>query len=713
MRSLLSVLLLLASCSQPPRDTAGETVADLLALPATSRVALGQVKVGTPAGQQYLRDDWPFPGYGGLWEEPGLSAKGPSPKVRFSLLLPTDLNLEASYLNKGAPVQVEVSCNEERVGEVALAAGQGIFSILLPERVLKPGLNHFSLRLPESVISATVWKTFSLAPRDGPCRVEGKELILPPRSVNDFYFLTPARAEFEAQVQFMEQGDQLRGEFVTADSAEPKPITVGEGGRCQIDLGPTTPGQPCRLTLVGGNSEIRLTTPIVRGEGQAEQPDAPTPRSNAREASSQDARPPLILMLCIDTLRADVLGAYGADPSSTPCLDSADLSVFKRVCAQSGWTKSSMASVFTGRDVMEHGVYGFRDKLPEQEATLAESLGALGYRTVGLTANRWTGKEFGFSQGFDSYESIPAQADLGVDMAIAQLDDRAQRPTFLYLHLLDPHDPYDPPAAFHPPDLAVPDASEERLIAIEGIMTRGETVEPAVMEGVRALYSGEVRFVDREIGRLLDYLKSAGLYEQALIIVFSDHGEEFGEHQKMRHGNSLHQELLAVPWLIKLPTDSKKPLPLDAMVGHIDMMPTILGILDAPTPDRFNGLDLTRADADALRQRTSLGYLENGADAELMGVHTSPWNRLYESATGFGYKLHLRRVDSFSPRLPMLTFYHLPEDPSERKDLSRLGKVEMGYLWTQLEAVRRRAVPSQQADLDPTRDAFRSLPYLR
>jgi arylsulfatase A-like enzyme len=233
------------------------------------------------------------------------------------------------------------------------------------------------------------------------------------------------------------------------------------------------------------------------------------------------------------------------------------------------------------------------------------------------------------------------------------------------------------------------------------------------MSSIRGLYEGEVRFTDQQIGRLFDHLKSAGLYEQALIVVFSDHGEEFGEHEKMRHGNSLYEQLLSVPWLMKVPAGSGKTLLLDSAAQHIDMMPTILGLLGSASPRQVEGVDLTSARPELLKRRVSLAYLEYGADADLVGVDATPWVRQYESATGYGYKLHLRRVDSFSPRRPLLQLFELTGDPVEKKDLSHLGKVEMGFLWAELESARRRATNSQQVDLDKTRDAFRSLPYLR
>jgi arylsulfatase A-like enzyme len=701
---LASTLLLLA-CSRPP-----EVAFDLLKLPATSRVAFGQVQLGTAAGQQYLRDGWPFPRPGQIPDSPGLSATEPLAEVRFVLLLPTDLSLEARYSYQGVdPVTVEIACNKQSAGRAQLDQGEGgVIRVSLAEQALKPGLNHFSVSLPASAVPLTTWHSFTLKPASGLARAEGEVLVVPPNSRTDFYFQAPQSAGFQAQAHFVEAGDRLEIEFAAAQSNDIERLTIDSDGLHRFAFRPLPAGTPCRLTLLGGKAEVRLGAPAVTGVPDQDQ--VPTPETFTTPSAP---RPPLVVLLCIDTLRADVLGSYGAKPSSTPRLDAA-FTAFRRVSAQSSWTKSTVASVFTGRTVLEHGVRGFRDKLPDQEATLAESLRSLGYRTVGLTANRWTGEEFGFAQGFDHYASVRPLAQTGVDHAIEQLDkQRSGEPMFLFLHLLDPHDPYAPPASFRPADVLLPDASEKRILSVESQLTNGLPVDPRQMSDIQAYYKGEVRYTDHEVGRLLDHLKSTDRYDSALIMAFSDHGEAFGEHLKMRHGSALFEELLWVPWLVKLPSATPSPLTLDSAAQQIDIMPTLLGLLNSPVPSQVEGVNHVTSRPEALEQRVSLAYLEFGTDADLVGLDETPWLRQYESATGYGYKLHVRQTDTFSPRLPLLQLFDLHADPAERKDLSHLAKVEMGFLWAQLEAARRRARNSEQGDPEKTRDAFRSLPYLR
>jgi arylsulfatase A-like enzyme len=353
----------------------------------------------------------------------------------------------------------------------------------------------------------------------------------------------------------------------------------------------------------------------------------------------------------------------------------------------------------------------FRDQLSQSFVTLAESLRAAGYRTVGFTANPWIGPKMGFGQGFDLYQQIAQGAAYGVDQAIAALaTDDGQQPLFLFLFLMDPHDPYEPPPGYRPRTSVLPNADDATILPVEEKLGKGLDQTPQLAD-LRDFYDGEVRFTDHELERLFRSLQDSGRYDDALIVLFSDHGEEFGEHRGTRHGNSLYQSLLHVPLQIKYPKGRDPALPREAMVQQIDLMPTLLSLAQCPPPEGMDGLDLTRASAHTLSERVALGYLETGQDADT--IWEEPWARKYESATGAGYKLHLRRCDSFRPYSRVLEFYDLASDPGEQNDLSAQGAVEMGYLWAALRQGRAGGVVAEHGETQAAKDAFDTLPYLR
>ncbi|MDH3213222.1 MAG: sulfatase [Myxococcales bacterium] len=249
-------------------------------------------------------------------------------------------------------------------------------------------------------------------------------------------------------------------------------------------------------------------------------------------------RPPNIVFVLIDTLRADALAAYGGDPHATPELNrfAQESVVFTNVLANASWTRPSVASFFTGLLPEEHGAVDRGDRLPDEQLTLAESLRSYGYSTTAFVTNfAAVGRGSGFAQGFDEFHQLPAGAH-----AYARAEDvnRAVRgwlarrsvgkedgwkPLFLYVHYLDPHTPYlsgGPEARSH-----------------------GEA---------RESYDAEVRYVDRAVGGLLDNLRRQ-LPEPTVVVVTSDHGEEFGEHGERGHGYSLYREAIWLPTIVHIP----------------------------------------------------------------------------------------------------------------------------------------------------------------
>lgn len=327
---------------------------------------------------------------------------------------------------------------------------------------------------------------------------------------------------------------------------------------------------------------------------------------------------PNVLVVLVDTLRADALSTYGAAGSSPETdLLADDSLVFEQAFAHAPWTRPSVASLLTSRLPCSHGCERKADILPAEAETLAEALRAHGYTTGAFVNNIHLTASFHFDQGFDTFTFLRPEWPLRASEAsfrlafygvvrlvierflplgkkveryyqdAAQVTQEARRwldrhgdeRWFLFVHYMDPHDPYFP----HPYDGTG--------------YARVEHPRPDLMEAesMRALYQGEVRYWDEHFGVLLDQLRDEGLYDNTLIIVTADHGEEFGEHGGFWHGTKLQEEVLRVPLIVKLPQgQGRAPARIADVVRHIDIGPTVVELAGAPVPDSFQGHSLLR-----------------------------------------------------------------------------------------------------------------------
>ena len=328
-------------------------------------------------------------------------------------------------------------------------------------------------------------------------------------------------------------------------------------------------------------------------------------------------RPPVIL-LTVDTLRADfALGGSGR-ALRTPGIDAlaAESVVFTQARSAAPWTKPGLASLLTGLSPLVHGTTNRRAHLPDEVETLAERLRANGYRTAGIGLNAHLERAFHFDQGFDDY-LFPARPDYGIalgaralrrvwprqrpelfptteaiaDVAIDWVHAHAREPFFLWVHVLDPHWPYEPP----PQWLEDPQREPRRwgdpamVTAVQAGNTKPGAAEK---ERVRQLYGGEVRYVDAQLERVVTALKSLGLYDRSLVVFASDHGEEFWEHGRFEHGHTLYDEVLRVPLAFKLPGPTLGRS-LDAAVTTEALVPTVLDVLGVPyEPERLSARSL-------------------------------------------------------------------------------------------------------------------------
>ncbi len=320
--------------------------------------------------------------------------------------------------------------------------------------------------------------------------------------------------------------------------------------------------------------------------------------------SNRPAGEQSVILIVIDTLRADALGCYGSDRGLTPNLDAfvEDGVIFRAAYSQSPWTLPSFASLFTSTYPGAHGAVGTFDTnfhaIRKRFKTAAQAFRAKGYRTGAIVNNIFLGREFGFKKGFETFDFYPAEihkirkAAEVTDLAIRWLDRHAgeEEPYFLFLHYYDPHFAYLPP-----PDL-VQKFGGTYTQSIKKIDDPVDVREGKVKldaldkENLRRLYDGEVAYTDREVGRLFDHLKTRGDLESSIVAVTSDHGEEFWDHGGFEHGHTQFEELLHVPLLLRFPGGQYQGMQVRHPVRLMDLMPTLNAHLGIESPSTFHGV---------------------------------------------------------------------------------------------------------------------------
>lgn len=319
--------------------------------------------------------------------------------------------------------------------------------------------------------------------------------------------------------------------------------------------------------------------------------------------SGCSSRLPHIILVSIDTLRADHLSCYGYERQTTPILDSlASQGVLFELCqAQAPWTLPSHASIFTGLTVQSHGTTlssGNEHKLDPTLASMPVFLHENGYRTAGFVNVRFLTQPFGFAAGFDHFVFDPEngiKAEVTVNNAIAWLraelavqeETEESAPLFMFIHFWDVHAPYDPPDPFA--NFFTDQIREARSEWAVG--ENDEVLNPGDRNLFVARYDGSVSYVDYQLGILFNELRRLEISENTLVIITSDHGEEFLEHGGVYHGETLFQEQLHVPLIISgpgLPAGETKSDPC----GLFDLFPTMIGQTDFAIPDSLDGIDL-------------------------------------------------------------------------------------------------------------------------
>lgn len=413
------------------------------------------------------------------------------------------------------------------------------------------------------------------------------------------------------------------------------------------------------------------------------------------------ARPPNIILIVVESLRSDHVGCFGHAYDTTPTIDAlaADGMLFRRAFASSGWTMPSVMSLLTSLPPSEHGAVSYHHSLATDRTTLATELRRGGYRTAGIVANPTLSGEYGFRRGFDLYDDFTILRDIPIDgntghgraepihvrstsadttrLAVPWLAARKAEPAtpfFLFLFYFDPHYDYIP---MPPYNTRFTDAQYSGLQDGRNIRSlRNRRLSPDDQNQIRALYDGEIRCVDDQIGRLMAELRRLQLADSTLVLVTGDHGDEFWDHGGTAHGHTLYDDLLHVPLVMRLPGGRYAGVRIDANVGLIDLMPTLLDAAGLPVPAQCQGRSLMPCLNGEVPSDVPL-IAETSIDGRLSSIRMGSRKAIIEHAA--------------TPSGDVLLLFDLGGDPHERRNLT--GTRRESEFAPLLDLLRARARP--------------------
>jgi arylsulfatase A-like enzyme len=438
--------------------------------------------------------------------------------------------------------------------------------------------------------------------------------------------------------------------------------------------------------------------------------------------------PPNVLVIVVDTLRADRLGAYGNTRGLTPFLDQLAQrgTTFLNAYAPSSWTIPSVASLLTSRYASQHRVVGFGSKLPPAEVTFAEAMQPLRYVAGGFSANFQLVERYGFAQGFQHWradQKMPgglSAAELR-QQALEWLDQSwdAQRPqpALLYFQFMEPHFPYDPPEPYRTQALDGEQPDVLTAAAWEKVQKQGrDALTRHDLRGFERLYDGEVACTDAEIKVLFEELQRRGFLDHAIVIITSDHGEEFFEHHETQHGKTLFDESVRVPFLLIAP-GYRGGHRVEERVSLVDVAPTLIELLGLSSNPRFEGRSLV----PLLDSTSSVGRLAawtrrlRWTSADVI-LELKP-----KSGTTFDNRKHVDGIIRDSVKLVITRSgaretYDLASDPAEAQANPATLDAMAATLATALEdtntRLSSRAESAMTEELDSgTKEKLRALGY--
>ncbi len=740
------VFLLLVGCQSYP-DSATVNLAKEWRLARVGSLVAGHGAMGRPAYRAYLGPalqadldgDWARRNEGEQREH----------AIGFFLYRAEPLLLSLAAKG-GQPVTFH--CGDRELGKVDFSSTRQTEWKLEAED-LKPGWNWIDISAGRELAirqcqiqpwPAPVSYPSRATPAAGPVGDSG--LQLPFGQTVEYAITSPGRSELSLEVElWMEEGasQPAPGDYsleytVESEKGESQSWSRTEPGPVRQPLELSSERFALRLQCRWLDSErplpgqlgLRLKNPRVL---RSQLPPVQTTPGLVKRV--KPPRKSNVVLLVVDTLRADRLSVYGYQHPTSPNLEALakDAVVFEDPVAQAPWTKPSVASILTGLEPNQHQTLDFGDALDPRHQTWAEVLTENGYETLGVVANPLLSETFQYNQGFKTYEvlDIWKNALAVTERGLNLMEKRdASKPFFLYLQPIDPHLPYTPPPTYrdlsyqwhkiehgpgpHHPLLSQFGSNGFRFLS--GHLYRSQlagkpaTLPPETHELVQALYDGEVATSDAAVGVLVKWLKEHDLYDDTLIVITSDHGEEVLDRGMLGHLHSLYQELLKVPLVIKFPDGRLAGTRHKQRVSQVDILPTVLDELGLPAPENIDGRPVQ---ADQNLTVETMSEVNVGGEAVATGQAVIEFLELGWCLESGPYKF-IRHDSSRRPNSTPRALYDLVADPGERRNLI-LDRPVLGlFLETELARRRSRPVPlvPEKASPKAVEDSMRALQYL-
>jgi arylsulfatase A-like enzyme len=447
-----------------------------------------------------------------------------------------------------------------------------------------------------------------------------------------------------------------------------------------------------------------------------------------------DDKRPHVILISLDTVRADHLSCYGYERKTTPQLDrlAADGAVFLNAISPSSWTlpvhMSMLTSLYPSFHKLEWATKIGSVKLDESETTLAQQLRADGYTTAAIVTHTFLAAEWGFDRGFDLYFRDFIVAEIQVDRALLWMDwyafhvDRglSEPNFFLFLHYIDPHEPYEAPVEYgrkYFPDYKGRLTRRDHMVTL---FRDKEFESPDDFRYVLALYDAELSYVDEQVGRVFKRLEELGWADNTLIIVTSDHGEEFKDHGSMGHKQTLYDEQLKVPLILRYPRAIEAGQRIPEVVSLLDIAPTVSAMTGTKPLARAQGVSLTSY------MRTKASYPSARPDAVRhvfaeLGPLDVPWEQKFrrKAVRAAQYKLIYDYGEGGAVKKEL---YDVSKDPDEKQDVyaEKKDADEVRRLEQQLEAFVQRGIaykketgPGKKIEIDEdVAERMRALGYV-
>jgi arylsulfatase A-like enzyme len=423
----------------------------------------------------------------------------------------------------------------------------------------------------------------------------------------------------------------------------------------------------------------------------------------------RDDEPRAVLLVSLDTLRRDHVTLHGYPRRTTPGLEAlaGESIVFDDAVSTSSWTLPAHSSLLTSTYPSVHGAVNLHVGLSREWDGLPRLFRDQGYMTQALVTHLYLSSEYGLDEGFVRHRLLEqARAEQVTDEAISFLHAFGDRDFFLFLHYYDPHWHYDPPPPY---DRTFDPTYDGEVTGVwwEFKELEADTIDERDRRHIEALYDGEILYTDRHLERLFIEMKRLGVFDRALIVVTSDHGEEFLEHGGWEHQKTLYEEQLRIPLIVKLPGGQRGGTRIDGQASLIDVAPMVADVAGLPRPPTFQGRNLLELELE-LGRADSVTPSWSWSETE----HTLDGSHLLSMRSGAdGEKtLFVRREETIDARR-----YNLALDPNELQPMDGDGAaIEILSSFLREAEERRsgkRANPSVDLD-EEQRDRLRALGYV-